>query len=852
MRYPTIEAFAAQRRTDQDDMEKTLFPYVAEAVKKFGTDSWYDDLLREVNVLYTDTYHREGGKGLPRDDEKFLADVKANLDKTEDPTDTTADRISVWLATAILNAATMEAAGTDEEFVVMEWVTMHDDNVRTAHKHTEGQQRPPGEAFDVDGVQMRYPGDPSAPIGLWINCRCSLAPTTPNEFSTVVAATLPSTGSTTSMSTQPGDIQEEPMTDPANAMGPTPFHSVLAPEGKWSGDGRQFAPGALTHRDLPLPMTWQKTSMPGHDGSVVVSKAEQIAVVDGEMRATGHFLSIPESDEVIGLIADFGRFGVSVDADDAEFDFDEQSGRVSFTRARVASASIVTIPAFAEAWIALGDAPPGFMGPDAGEGDVCDPNDPAYDEEACAAREDQKPAGPAHAGEVAAALMDMAMRVVGIEMVSEKSWDGSAARFTPEQWKASCILHTCDSLDKSCHKLPIKEPGGALSRAGVHAAAARFNQVQAPDDAKARAKAALRGAYKQLGEEPPDVLKAADSTTAFGRGPGWLTNPEDTKRIHDYWTVPGEEGYAKIAWGTPGDFDRCRVEVGSEIAENSPDKTRFLNQICAQWHHDATGFWPGNAPAERAGAETLSPEGDPAPALHLVASNGLRAPAEWFTNPELSDLTPLTITEEGRVFGHVAGWKTCHAAYKMCVAPPHSVTGYSHFLTGAVLLDNGTQIATGPITYGGGHAGRGGMRLAQEHYDNASAAVADVTCGEDQYGIWVAGWVRPGVSPELVAGLRASPPSGDWRRDRVHDHLSDSGQAMEMIGIHSVNNGGYLIPRVGVENGEQVSLVAAGMVDYDRDEDPVFHELVAAVADELSARDRRKQQMAAIAARIGD
>jgi hypothetical protein len=53
---------------------------------------------------------------------------------------------------------------------------------------------------------------------------------------------------------------------------------------------------------------------------------------------------------VIGLIAEFGRFGVSVDADDAEFEFDESGGsddgKVTFTSARIASASVVSIPAF--------------------------------------------------------------------------------------------------------------------------------------------------------------------------------------------------------------------------------------------------------------------------------------------------------------------------------------------------------------------------------------------------------------------------------------------------------------------------------------------------------------------------
>src|SRR5207342_1739723 len=137
-------------------------------------------------------------------------------------------------------------------------------------------------------------------------------------------------------------------------------------------------------------------------------------------------------------------------------------------------------------------------------------------------------------------------------------------------------------------------------------------------------------------EEPPDVLKA--SVVEAGRGPGWITNPEATKRIHDYWTVPGEEGYAKINWGVPGDFNRCRVEIGQEIAEEDPATVaKYMNQICAQWHHDATGFWPGHAPGEQVAAI----EGDPAPGLTIVSSAGLRAPDSWFQNPEFDKPMPM-------------------------------------------------------------------------------------------------------------------------------------------------------------------------------------------------------------------
>lgn len=54
------------------------------------------------------------------------------------------------------------------------WVTRRDGAVRNEHRALEGKAVPLKDSFTEDGVVLRFPGDPLAPPGLTINCRCRL------------------------------------------------------------------------------------------------------------------------------------------------------------------------------------------------------------------------------------------------------------------------------------------------------------------------------------------------------------------------------------------------------------------------------------------------------------------------------------------------------------------------------------------------------------------------------------------------------------------------------------------------------------------------------------------------------
>jgi len=54
------------------------------------------------------------------------------------------------------------------------WVTRKDTSVRATHRELQGKSIPLADGFTVGNESLRFPGDPLAPAGLTINCRCRL------------------------------------------------------------------------------------------------------------------------------------------------------------------------------------------------------------------------------------------------------------------------------------------------------------------------------------------------------------------------------------------------------------------------------------------------------------------------------------------------------------------------------------------------------------------------------------------------------------------------------------------------------------------------------------------------------
>lgn len=481
----------------------------------------------------------------------------------------------------------------------------------------------------------------------------------------------------------PDEGEYVPLTEPDLtwsdiAVSGIPVHGVLAPEEVPTGDGRGFNAGSMTSRPGILPFSWQKAAIGGHDGSVVLGGLTRLMRKDGLIHWEGMLMPSEEAGEFAGLLAFFGRFGVSVDGDMGSLDSErsQAEGMMWFDAVRSAGLTAVAIPAFHEAYVAFGPHP----------------------------------------------------------------------------------------------EMPAAEDALTAS------------------------------------------MVADGDLVTFDRGPGWVTHPTETNRIHDYWTKPGEPGYAKIGWGTSGDFTRAKKLIGAKIAANSPEDMRYLNQIIAQWHHDALGYWPGelgkpgnapNTPENRRRAAThasldeheglaealtrvdnegitATDDGWEAVLVSSVSGNRVTPPLSYFHRHPDTGATVIEDPDENgirRTYGYAAQWGVCHIGFDgRCVEPPRTYADdYPEFHLGLTDCNEGS-IPTGVLTYGVGH--RDAEEILSEspeqaYFDNINNAWASVRVGEDEVGIWYSGVVLPGVPEDHITKIKASGQvSGEWKHGAMRACLT--------------------------------------------------------------------------------
>lgn len=307
-------------------------------------------------------------------------------------------------ATGAANGAALAAAHGEQilwdEPLLKCWVATLDQRTRDSHFAADGQTRPLDGMFVVGGYDMPHPG--KGPVHEVANCRCTLAILDADED-------LPETDRHTERSatdatvrnregTQNDEInrraddgviraREDPQGDGYVTAAASPegdtimgdtmtrrtWTGTLAPIGTPTGDGRIISPSvALSFREFPQPLAWQKTSDMGHLQSVVIGGILAARRVGDVITAEGFLLDTPEATEAAALI-EAGLIRPSIDPTDVVWEQVDQSGTVitaddletaftagtelvvldQFAEMKVAGATLVSTPAFENVKIIL-------------------------------------------------------------------------------------------------------------------------------------------------------------------------------------------------------------------------------------------------------------------------------------------------------------------------------------------------------------------------------------------------------------------------------------------------------------------------------------------------------------------
>lgn len=338
------------------------------------------------------------------------------------------------------------------------------------------------------------------------------------------------------------------------------------------------------------------------------------------------------------------------------------------------------------------------------------------------------------------------------------------------------------------------------NESGMVTATGSWLPVRGSSDAQRQAEAGVTGPSVDLFDDI-DIQEIQTLVEAGVVGPNLLDNMDDIEYAMD------DDGMivitrARIAGATLVQIPAF-AGVSIDMAEEDPDAET------ERWFRER-GEYARPMTAEEGAmiGESFFASATPTPL----------PPLDWFRQPDLDQLTPLTISDTGRVFGHIAGWGQCHIGLPGCVTAPSSQSGYSYFHVAEQPTADGPVLPVGTLVAGPRHADpQAAFQAAQSHYDVPGAAVARVMAGEDEHGIWVAGWMLPGATEEAKQVFRSSPVSGDWRR---------IGGSLEMIAVCSVNAPGFPVPRarVAFSNGVQRTLIGSFGIT------PVAGEYVAPVA----------------------
>lgn len=646
----------------------------------------------------------------------------------------------------------------------------------------------------------------------------------------------------------------------------TRWRGLLAPYGKSTGDKRRFAAAALNARELPLALKWQRTDSAGHTTSVVIGDVDGMEFADEGVYGVGTLFD-PDPEVLPRLAEDvaearllLGRkvIGPSVDLDDMEFHAlgtaeeiealaaQGQRPEIEVTKGRISAATLVPIPAFAEA------RPFELFEVDPPEADLDEPA--TADEDGSFALFRRKGKGHAPVGK--AHNPGGKNQYGGPYSGGGDGGDGddSKAGSGGGHWrdKARSAAETMDDASPAERQRiydQMHDSAEATLEDGTDAATAREIRAALTETEGLATKYKLkRRTVRKIDfdESPPDdeddfaVRTDWDEVPVAPLTTEWSTELEDAALTAGALVRDGDLALFPLCAEIEGKLTLVPRAVFMAASVLAGGKALLPEETQARMRGVVGGLM------RRMGMQAPWNE---EPGSLVAGAGPLAPPRGWFEVPEPNRKTALTITEDGQVYGHIASADTPHIGFAgRPVYAPRSATGYAYFHVGAVKTAEGDEVPIGKITVGAGHADmRAGYRAAAEHYDNSARAVAVVRATDGKHGIWACGALLPGLDEHAIAELRRSPISGDWR---------EIGGNLELVAALAVNTPGFPIPRTTarVAGGRELALVAAGVVypdDYPapsshaENEDERVARIVRVTLDQETARARRAAALVA-------
>lgn len=639
---------------------------------------------------------------------------------------------------------------------------------------------------------------------------------------------------------------------------PQHWRGLLVPFDVAAPDGRIIkapADGVIKSRDMPLPLTAQVATADGHDNSVLIGRTNRIWAQDGALWGEGDFdLGTEEGRDWAGRVGRGMAGWGSVDLDAGAAPTVQSQGakkvpKRTYSDWSFAGFTLVSRPAFDAARIGVWDGgdPAGVDGPDEMDGVGVRDDDAGDDTTPRGGPAQLHPSSYVVPREVAE-LLDTVKTSAPVSASNGGCGCGGAL-------EADEAAVTFPASGKG--GLPLAKPGGGWDGAAA--------------EKRVRAWAGAEGDDLDWGKygqaffwKAPDASKLGDFKLPFADVIDGKLTAVPGGVFAAAAAIQGSRGGVSIP---PGDVAGVKAKIGAyyramkrkapwDSASTAASLAASLNSdhvvTVDGMHGQITGYdletgWLRITCGQN--ADLLVPADDLAPQfLTAAAIAGPAAPPEeWFDNPQLSGPTALQVDDDGRVYGHLATWGTCHVAFSdVCVNPPKSNTDYSYFHVGETVTASGKRIPVGKIVMGPGHAGPyAGWRAATMHYDKSGATVAVGRIYEDAHGIAFAGGLVPEVTPSQVASLRRSPLSGDWRK---------IGGNLELVAALAVSVPGFPVPRprAGVAYKSQASLTAAGVIDPQeaRVQNGMLGMIEAAVENVLEGYAARRARASAALERI--